>query len=157
MILTSCLIIGFFLFASPAWAKGGSSSDTQSSTSTTTTSQDNRVAADSNGVALGAGAALNYTNNNNFSDNVLTAVQELVGLVRDAGQQAVDFSQKAISASEAATSAVAQNASDTSKAVTSTLNAQTQGSATVIAQIAPFVVVAVLGVFLIVYYFGKGK
>lgn len=149
-IIFLAFFIAPFFKATDAWAKGGggSSSSSSSNTSTSTVSQDNRVAADSGGVALGQQATLDI--NNSFSDNVKQAFSELVGLAQEAGQQAVNFSQAAIQANENAANQVAAQAQVS-------VDAANQGNAVLIKQLAPYIVVAVIGVFFIVYYFGKAK
>lgn len=97
---------------------GGSSSSSTNTTSTTT--QDNKVSATDSAIALGNEAQFSYSDQ--FPDNVKEAFNELVGLVRDAGQAAQDFASKAIQANESSV----QKVQETSQAAIDAVNLKDQ-------------------------------
>ena len=87
---------------------GGSKGESSSSNSTSTTTQDNKTSATDNAVALGNAATLNYTDQ--FSPEVLTAFEQLVGLAKDALTGAKDFASQSVLVNESAMNKVADQA-----------------------------------------------
>jgi hypothetical protein len=117
---------------------GGSSESSSSQTQqTSTTNQDNRVAAEPGGVALGQGASVNIQDQ--FSDNVQKAFNELIDLSRQAGAVAVDFSTRAIEANEKALTEVAKRASQAEQT-------ETLGEKRIFTDIFPYVAAAVVAI-----------
>lgn len=85
-----------------------SDTDSNTNTSSTTEQKDQRVSATDNAVALGAGATLSA--NDEFSDNVKEAFDELIKLTRDVGMVAIGFAEKAQGVTESALGTVANRA-----------------------------------------------
>jgi len=83
-------------------------SSSSSSSATTSNSEDNRVVADNGAIALAKDAIYNYSPSvvNELSPNMLTALGQFVGLVRDAGTVVVDTADKANQSAQASIAAV---------------------------------------------------
>jgi len=99
--------------------------DSSSSSTATTVQEDNRVVADSGGLALGRGAGLQITQE--FPDKVAQAFSEIV----DLGKQAITASTSNVQAIKST--------------VENKQAKDVQGNASLIKDVAPFVAVAIIG------------
>lgn len=124
-------------------SKSGSSSS--SSSTTQNNSEDNRVVADGGGLALGKDAI--YSVQNELSPNMLSALEQFVGLVRDAGEVVVNTTDKAN-----------QQAQQTVSAFTAAIQSDKQGTSTTettIVKYIPYVIGAVVIVIIIRAFFNR--
>jgi len=113
---------------------------------TTTTEQfDQRAVAESGAIAIGGGSDIDYTQIDEFSDNVAQAFENLLDFATEAGAVAADF------ASEAGETAAKQVA-----ATTETLSAELERKATLIptaiTQILPYVTVGFFAIAAIILF-----
>lgn len=122
---------------------GGSKSSSSSTNTTQTTTQDQKVSATDSAIALGQGAALNYTEQ--FPDNVAAAFGELIQFARDSGEVAINFAKTAISNNQAAMQTVADQANKS-------VDAATLQKETILKNFIPYA-----GVALIVFVFAFSK
>jgi len=123
---------------------GKGSSSSSSSAQTTSVNEDNRVVAENGGVALAKGAS--FTINEALPDSVVNVFSDLINLTKEVTVQA----GQAISAeSTKAIDAVSNSYSDSMSKVT-------QGSASLISDIAPYIAMTVVGLVAFMYL-SKGK
>ena len=118
-----------------------SKSSSSSSSATTSNSEDNRIVNDNGGLVLGKDAGIIV--NQEFGDNVLKGFQDLVGLVRDAGQVVVTSSSQA-----------QQSAANSISAVTSAIQNDKLGTSTTESTIVKYIPL-MLGVAVILFLFRK--
>jgi len=128
-----------------------SSGKSESSSSTSTTNQDLRVGADQGAIALGQGASFNYTEQ--FPDAVASAFNRLIDLASGAGKLVADTAGQITAAAKTnqETTATAINA------LTQQKSTETQGTASVLPQIAPYIAVAAVALVIAFYLMRRKK
>lgn len=117
-------------------------SSSSSSSQTQSINEDNRVASEGSGIALGKDAALMIQNE--FSDNALAAFNMVISLVRDAGELAIDTSSK-----------VTENAQKSLDTVATALERDNKGSQTAFTDMLPMILIAVVAITIFFFIFRK--
>lgn len=154
-------------------SSGKSESSSSTSTSTTTEQYDQRVGAESGGVALGQGASLSISEQ--FPENVAKAFNELINLARGAGELIINSNEnlqeatknalisnekvlqlalEKVGAQGALSADVSKN---TTEALTKLLETQGKGASTIFTDLFPYIAAGIIGLVAIVIYLNTKK